>query len=209
MEIKLSGNRAQLPGFILQPKCHVSVEGRGTGKSADIGFWLDKLIRLMPKSIIALTGKTYGQLLTRTLPSSLKILNQLGYQKDQIYVIGKNPPPFFDSSYEEISKFDNFISFSNGTRIALISQSEPGSGRGCNVDFEIADETLTLNKEQYDQEIVPTNRGNLEFFGYKSSNPVYLLHGFKYSTSMPPTRDGRWVLEYVDYYEKGSRHTFV
>ena len=202
MEIRLNANRAQLPGFILQPKCHVSVEGRGTGKSADIGFWLDKLIRLMPKSVIALTGKTYGQLLTRTLPSSLKILNQLGYQKDLNYVIGKKPPPFFDSSYEEINKYDNFISFSNGTRIALISQSEPGSGRGCNVDFEIADETLTLNKEQYDQEIVPTNRGNLEFFGKNSSNPVYLHHGFKYSTSMPPTRDGRWILDYADYYEK-------
>ena len=202
MEIRLNGNRAQLPGLILQPKCHVSVEGRGTGKSADIGFWLDKLIRLMPKSVIALTGKTYGQLLTRTLPSSLKILNQLGYQKDQNYVIGKKPSAFFESSYEEINKYDNFLSFSNGVRVALISQSEPGSGRGCNVDYEIADETLTLNKEQYDQEIVPTNRGNLEFFGSKSQKPVYLHHGFKYSTSMPPTRDGRWVLEFADYYEK-------
>ena len=48
MQINLSGNRAQLPSFILQPKCHVSVEGRGTGKSADIGFWMDRLIRLMP-----------------------------------------------------------------------------------------------------------------------------------------------------------------
>ena len=173
---------AQLPGFILQPKCHVSVEGRGTGKSADIGFWLDRLIRLMPKSVIALTGKTFGQLLTRTLPSSLKILNQLGYQKEQNYVIGKKPPAYFDSSYEEISKFDNFVSFSNGVRLPLISQSEPGSGRGSNVDFEIADETLTLNKEQYDQEVVPTNRGNLEFFGHKSNNPIHLHHGFKYST---------------------------
>ena len=193
---------AQLPGFILQPKCHVSVEGRGTGKSADIGFWLDRLIRLMPKSVIALTGKTFGQLLTRTLPSSLKILNQLGYQKEQNYVIGKKPPAYFDSSYEEISKFDNFVSFSNGVRLPLISQSEPGSGRGSNVDFEIADETLTLNKEQYDQEVVPTNRGNLEFFGHKSKNPIHLHHGFKYSTSMPPTRDGRWILDFAQYYEK-------
>lgn len=201
MDIRLSGNMAQLPGFILQPKCHVSVEGRGTGKSADIGFWLDRLIRLMPKSVIALTGKTYGQLLTRTLPSSLKILNQLGYQKDLNYVIGKKPPAYFDSSYEEINKFENFVSFSNGVRLALISQSEPGSGRGSNVDFEIADETLTLNKEQYDQEVIPTNRGNLEFFGNKSLNPVHFHHGFKYSTSMPPT-EGRWILEYAKYYEQ-------
>jgi len=202
MEIRLSGNRAQLPAFILQPKCHVSVEGRGTGKSADIGFWMDRLIRLMPKSVIALTGKTFGQLLTRTLPSSLKILNQLGYEKEVNYVIGKKPPPYFENSYEEINKFDNVISISNGTRFALISQSEPGSGRGANVDFEIADETLTLNKEQYDQEVAPTNRGNLEFFGAKSPKPIHLHHGYKYSTSMPPTRDGRWVLDFASYYEE-------
>ncbi len=202
MQINLSGNRAQLPSFILQPKCHVSVEGRGTGKSADIGFWMDRLIRLMPRSVIALTGKTFGQLLTRTLPSSLKMLNQMGYEKEANYVIGKRPPAYFETSYEELNKFENVISISNGTRFALISQSEPGSGRGANVDFEIADETLTLNKEQYDQEVAPTNRGNLEFFGAKSGNPVHLHHGYKYSTSMPPTRDGRWVLEFANYYEE-------
>ena len=196
MEITLSGNRAQLPSFILQPKCHVSVEGRGTGKSADIGFWMDRLIRLMPRSVIALTGKTFGQLLTRTLPSSLKMLNQMGYEKEANYVIGKRPPAYFETSYEELNKFENVISISNGTRFALISQSEPGSGRGANVDFEIADETLTLNKEQYDQEVAPTNRGNLEFFGAKSGNPVHLHHGYKYSTSMPSLVGGMEV-EYL------------
>ena len=70
------------------------------------------------------------------------------------------------------------------------------------MDFEIADETLTLNKEQYDQEVAPTNRGNLEFFGSKSGKPVHLHHGYKYSTSMPPTRDGRWVLDFAKYYEE-------
>ena len=157
MEITLSGNRAQLPSFILQPKCHVSVEGRGTGKSADIGFWMDRLIRLMPRSVIALTGKTFGQLLTRTLPSSLKMLNQMGYEKEANYVIGKRPPAYFETSYEELNKFDNVISISNGTRFALISQSEPGSGRGANVDFEIADETLSYVEEDFDVDIRTSN----------------------------------------------------
>lgn len=201
-EILLSANRAQLPKLLLMAPREVSVEGRGTGKSFDIGFTMDKLIRLMPKAVIALTGKTYGQLLTRTLPSSLKLLNQIGYQKDVNYVIGRKPPSWYADSYETLNKFDNIISFSNGTRFAMISQSEPGSGRGANTDYEIVDEALLLDREQYNNEVTPTNRGNREFFGH-----LPFHHGFKYSTSMPINKEGRWVLEYADYYyrERGIR----
>ena len=198
---------AQLPKLLLRAPCEVSVEGRGSGKSFDIGFKMDYIVRIMPRSVTALTGKTYGQLLTRTLPSSLKLLNQIGYQKDVNYVVGKKPPSWFRDSYEMLSKFDNVISFSNGTRFAMISQSEPGSGRGANVDYEIADEALLLDREQYNNEVSPTNRGNLEFFGRKSERPIAIHHGFKFSTSMPVNKEGRWVLEYADYYysERGIR----
>lgn len=201
-DISLSANRAQLPKLLLQAKSEVSVEGRGTGKSFDIGFTMAKLIKLMPRAVIALTGKTYGQLLTRTLPSSLKLLNQMGFQKDVNYVIGRKPPASFIDSYETLNKFDNVISFANGTRFAMISQSEPGSGRGANTDYEIVDEALLLDREQYNNEVTPTNRGNREFFGH-----LPFHHGFKYSTSMPVNKEGRWVLEYADYYykERGIR----
>jgi hypothetical protein len=206
-EVELHGNMAQLPKLLLRAPCEVSVEGRGTGKSFDIGFKMDQIIRTMPRSVTSLTGKTYGQLLTRTLPSSLKLLNQMGQQKDVTYVIGKRPPAHFKDSYETLNKFDNVISFINGTRFAMISQSEVGSGRGANVDYEIADEALLLNQEQYNNEVSPTNRGNLEFFGKKSRRPIWLHHGFKFSTSMPLNKEGRWILEYGDYYktERGIR----
>ena len=206
-DISLNGNLAQLPKLLLRAPCEVSVEGRGTGKSFDIGFKMDQIVRFMPGAVVALTGKTFGQLLTRTLPSSLKLLNQIGYQKDVNYVVGKRPPSWFKDSYETLSKFDNVISFSNGTRFAMISQSEPGSGRGANVDYEIADEALLLDREQYNNEVSPTNRGNLEFFGRKSNHPVDMHHGFKFSTSMPISKEGRWILDYGNYYyhERGIR----
>ncbi len=206
-DVYLYGNKAQLPKLLLQAPCEVSVEGRGTGKSFDIGFKMDAIIRYMPRGICTITGKTFGQLLTRTLPSSLKLLNQMGHQKDYDYVIGRKPPADFLSSYEQLNKFDNVISFRNGTRFVLISQSEPGSGRGANSDYEIVDEALTIDREQYNNEVSPTNRGNNEFFGKKSGNPVPMHHGFKYSTSMPVTKEGRWVLEYGEYYykERGVR----
>ena len=205
--VNVYGNRAQLPKLLLQAPCEVSVEGRGTGKSFDIGFKMDAILRQMPRCIVALTGKTYGQLLTRTLPSSLKLLNQLGHKKDFDYVIGRKPPADYVGSYEAINKFDNVISFRNGTRFVMISQSEPGSGRGANVDYEIVDEALLIDREQYNNEVSPTNRGNLEFFGRKSERPVPMHHGFKFCTSMPVNKEGRWVLEYGDYYykEKGIR----
>lgn len=201
MELTVSATKSQMMGLLLNPKYHVSVEGRGTGKSADIGFMIDRCVRQLPRAIIAITGKTYGQLLTNTLPSSFKILEKMGYIKEGNYVVCKRPPKWFQHPYESINKFDNIISFSNGTAFALISQTEKGSGRGKNIDFEIMDEALTINKEQYDYEVSPTNRGNNEYFGPKSGNPVSFHHGFKYSSSMPPTKAGRWILDYAQYYE--------
>jgi hypothetical protein len=126
---------AQLPKMLLPAKYMVSVEGRGTGKSYDIGFMMARIIQDMPRSVTTLTGKSYGQLLTRTLPSSFKLLNSMGHIKDVTYVIGKKPPSHFKQPYEAINKYDNIITFMNGTSFAMISQSEAGSGRGANSDF--------------------------------------------------------------------------
>ena len=109
MELSVSANRSQLPGLLFDAKSEVSVAGRGTGKSFAIGYKMDHVIRRMPKSVTAITGVTYGQLLTRTLPSSFKLLNQMGYQKEVNYVIGKRPPSYFKDSYESLNKFDNII----------------------------------------------------------------------------------------------------
>jgi hypothetical protein len=197
MELNLTANAAQIPGLVLSPFGHIAIEGRGTGKSFSNGFTMDRNVRAFPRGIISLTGQTFGQLLTRTLPSTFKVLEQMSYQKDVNYVIGKKPPSWFHDSYEPLSKFDNVISYSNGCRYLMTSQSEKGSGRGANTNFEQTDETLTLNKEQYDYEVVPTNRGNDEFFGHLPYN-----HGFKHTSSMPPTKQGRWMLDYAKYYEE-------
>lgn len=202
MDRIVSGNMAQLPKMLLNAKYMVSVEGRGTGKSYDIGFMMARIIQDMPRSVTTLTGKSYGQLLTRTLPSSFKLLNSLGQVKDVTYVIGKKPPSHFRQPYEAINKYDNIITFLNGTTFAMISQSEAGSGRGANSDFEIVDEALLLDREQYNNEVAPTNRGNNDRFGKKSPHPVPYHHGFKYCSSMPTNKEGRWLLEYGEYYQK-------
>ncbi|MBK9358807.1 MAG: hypothetical protein IPN08_15725 [Bacteroidales bacterium] len=156
----------------------------------------------MPRSVTAITGQTFGQLLTRTLPSTFKFLESLGYEKDKDYVIGRKPPKTFLLPYERILKHENFISFKNGNGYLLLSQDRSGSGRGPNVDREIVDEALTLDKEQYDQEVSPTNRGNEEHFGFKSPNPVKQHHGFRYVSSMPFMQEQKWLLDFGNTMKK-------
>jgi hypothetical protein len=170
-------NNPQLISIANNPKSEVDIWGRGTGKSFIVGWEMNKVSREMPRSICSITGQTYGQLLTRTLPSTFKFL-------------------------EPVLKYENFISFSNGTGFLMLSQERIGSSRGPNVDREIVDEALTINKERYDQETSPTNRGNEEHFGIRCKNPIKQHHGFRYVSSMPFMPEQKWLLQYADYYEE-------
>jgi len=196
-------NNPQQISVINNPISEVDIWGRGTGKSFIIGWEINEINRKMPRAVTSITGQTYGQLLTRTLPSTFKFLESLGYEKDKDYLIGRKPPRGWGHSpYERILKYDNFISFRNGNGYLMLSQDRAGSARGPNVDREIIDEALTIDKNQYDQEVSPTSRGNEEYFGFKSKDPVRQHHGFRYVSSMPFMQEQKWLLDYGKYYEE-------
>lgn len=196
-------NNPQLISVLNNAKSEVDIHGRGTGKSYIIGQEINQIVRNMPRSVSSITGRTYGQILTRTLPSSLKFLEKIGYEKDKDYIIGRRPPKSWTvTPFEKITKYDNFIQFANGTGFLMLSQEREGSSRGPNLDREIVDEALTLHKERYDQEVSPANRGNEEYFGIRSPQPVAQHHGFRYVSSMPYSQDQRWLLDYGKYYEE-------
>lgn len=195
-------NNPQLISVLNNARSEVDIHGRGTGKSYIIGWEINNIIRNMPRSVSSITGRTFGQILTRTLPSSFKFLERIGYIKDKDYVIGRRPPEHWHSPIEKITKFDNFISFSNGTGFLMQSQERVGSARGPNIDREIVDEALTLIKDRYDQEVSPSNRGNEDHFGKLTRKPVVQHHGFRYVSSMPYSYDQKWLLEYGKYYEE-------
>jgi hypothetical protein len=201
-------NKPQLLSVFHNAPSEVNIEGRGTGKSYKIGWEIKQIITTMPRSVTAITGRTFGQIYTRTLPSSLKFLERLGYQKDKDYVIGTKPPSQWIKPYETITKFDNFISFSNGTGFLLLSQEREGSARGPNIDREVVDEAITIHKERYDQEVSPANRGNEDHFGRLSKYPVPQHHGFRYVSSMPYSQDQKWLLDYGNYYQE-ERGIFI
>lgn len=197
-------NAPQQVSVVNDPISEVDIHGRGTGKSFIIGWEMNRIVRDMPRSITSITGRTFGQIYTRTLPSTLKFLEQLGFEKDKDFIIGRKPrrKEGFMEPYEKVAKFDNFISFRGGTGFLMLSQERQGSARGPNLDREIIDEALTINKERYDEEVSPANRGNEEHFGFKAPKRIKQHHGFRYVSSMPYSREQMWLLEYGQYYIK-------
>ncbi|HAN19624.1 MAG: hypothetical protein A2X13_14710 [Bacteroidetes bacterium GWC2_33_15] len=195
-------NPAQLISVLLNPKHEVQVWGRGTGKSNSQGNKVDRIVKSMPRSSSVMTGKTYMQLLTRTLPPMISFLERMGYLRNRDFFIGKKPPKIWGwrEPYEAPLSYEHYMVFGNpqgSVGFHLTSQDRVGSGRGLNTDFELTDETLTIDIDRYNKEIHATNRGNLNRFGKLSWH-----HGTHHSTSMPYSNEGKWLLDAGDYYEK-------
>lgn len=194
---EFSLNKPQIVSTLLNPKTQVDMWGRGTGKSNNIGWDVQQMYRYMPRGVFGIVGKTYMQLLTRTLPATISFLERIGIYRDVHFVIGHAPPKSWPRPFEEpANKYENFITFKNGLGASLLSQDRKGSSRGPSLQRIIADEALLLDKEMFDNEISPTVRGNKEFFSHL---PFYC--GYHFSTSMIYTQEAAWLMKMCDYYE--------
>lgn len=198
-------NPAQMAYLLMQAKNKYVIYSRGTGKSFIVGAEVDENVRLMPRGVTTLAQATYGQALTKTLPSTFKLLEQLGYKRYDTktrtgdYVVCRTPPEGWYRPYEHLMSYEHCITFSNGHVLYILTQD--GNSRGPNADFNITDEALTLDKEQFDQEVAPTNRGNEHIFGRKSKTPLFKHHGNAFFSSMPYEPEQKWLLEPAKYYE--------
>lgn len=203
---EISVNPFQFNAILLPAKVKVHVAGRASGKSFQNGYELYDNIKIMPRGITTITQRTYGQALTKTLPSTFKLLEKFGLKrynpktKTGDYVVCQKPPAGFLTPYEKILSYDNAISFINGHAAVLLSQDT--NSRGPNADFNITDEALTLDKEKFDAEVAPTNRGNEDIFGRLSKKPLLKHHGLLFTSSMPYTSEQRWLIEFAKYYEE-------
>ena len=199
-------NPAQLALMLNPCKTKYALMSRASGKSFITGYEIDENVRLMPRGITTIAQATIGQALTKTLPSAFKMMEFLGYKrydpKTQTgdYVVCRRPPDGWYQPYEHIMSTDYLIQFSNGHGLYLLSQAT--NSRGPNADYNITDEALTIDKEQFDQEVAPTNRGNEHIFGRQSAHPVLKHHGNTFLSSMAYTPEQRWLLEPAGYYEE-------
>lgn len=204
----ISLNSFQINAQLMKAKIKYLVAGRGTGKSFINGAEVDENVRLMPRGITTITQDTLGQALTKTLPSTFKYLEMLGYKrydertKSGDYVVCRKPPAHFYEPYERIMSYEHMITMSNGHGLYLLSQA--AGARGPNGDYNITDEALTIDKVKFDQEAAATNRGNEDHFGFlrKDGPPVYKHHGSTFTSSMGYLPEHKWMTEPAKYYEE-------
>lgn len=160
-----------------------NIWGRGTGKSFIIADLMDTILQTMPRSTWSIQGATFQQLLTRTLPGTFEALEILGFEKDVDYFINKQPPKNSILPFYKPLKYDNYITLRrpDGYCVGfnLLSQDR-SSSRGNSTDGIICDESLLLNIEDFNQQVVFTNRGHEQYY---SNLPIH--HAIFHFSSMP------------------------
>lgn len=169
----------------------VAIWGRGTGKSD--GLIAPRVAHnafAMPRSMGALVGRSYSQILTRTLPAMMRGLERIGYRLNRDFTVRERGPKTWELPLFTPLDWHNFIHFRCGSAIALVSQQNPGSSNGPSFDYAAADEAKFLKREQYEEELLPAMRGNRDRFGHLSCHQSTLM-----ASDMPTSPSARWLLE--------------
>ena len=181
----------------------VFIGGRGVGKSFDNGLEVAKKVRDLPRSKGLFVGVTYTQILTNTLLPMKSAWETMGYYEGIHYVVGKKPPEHFVKPFQRPEKYENVITFWNGTTLVFGSMDRPQLMRGSSYDWVITDESLLIKKDQYDQIIQ---------FAIRATHPS--LKGMPghlqeiFTSSMPYGSLGSWLLEYELKMKQAPEHYF-
>ena len=186
-------NGKQLEAMMIAAKDEFIVASRGFGKS--VGIDAPRLLRnvtAMPRSNGALISPTYAKLLSNTLPAVCYALEEFGYKRDVHYVIGREPKSKlnFAKPYIQPFKYENTMSWYNGSILHFLSFDRPMSANSMNLDYLLGFEARYLNYDKMVTEVFPANRGNDRYFG---NCPWH--HGMSFTTDMPIQKSGQWILE--------------
>lgn len=198
---KIQLNEFQAYAMLSRSKYLVAVAGRGAGKTTCRGERWSRLLMEMPRSTGLLIFPSYQAGLTRIIPSLKHGLEMFGLYENLHYFIGKQPPRawrrYWGTAYESPNRWDRYVTFWNGTGAHMISHELPTDGKGLNTDWVDADEAALLDPAKIQENTDPTVRGTKasDFEGSR------LFCSRFYTTSMPLTPKGRWVLEYQNLAE--------
>ncbi len=193
---KIYFNNPQLEFRYVAAHTSVFVGGRRLGKSHGLNApWLLRNLQYMPGSCGGIVGATFQQLLTRTLPGTLKALADQGFKRNLHYYIGRQPPKSanFKKPVIEPVSYDHVIIWYNGSWQYLISQDIPGSSNSLTFQYLLGDEAKFLNYEKMKDETLPANGG---FKGPWKNSPW--LNSMLFTSDMPTSKKGSWFLSYKD-----------
>ncbi len=119
----------------------VLIAGRGFGKSFVNGISVMLKVATMPRSVdfssVPLIPRYYEHLLPMK-----HAWQMFGYEEGKDFVIGKKPPAHFATPYQKTDRYENVVTWWNGTTIIFGSMDRPQLIRGGNFDWVITDEAL-------------------------------------------------------------------
>lgn len=190
----ITPNLPQLRSQILCAPVTIDKWSRATGKSTGHAWRLEKIAFEMPRSKNGIEGRTYQQVLTKTLPGVIASLEQLGYYEDVHFVLNQKPPARWPRCYEKPGNYDNTMSWITGAMFQIISQDRPGDARGLNLDSLTGDEALTLDQTKLETGSMAANRGNNDKFKSKLHHSIHL------STSAGFGSEFKWIDNFGKYY---------
>ena len=170
----------------------VLIAGRGFSKSFLNGLEVADIVDKMPGSKGIFSSPTYAMIYTNTLlPMKAAWQQHMGYIEDIHYVVGKIPPKYFKKPYHRPTKYENVVTFWNGTTVIYGSWDRPSSMAGGSNDWFIDDEAFLHDKEELDLYVIPTLRGTHPSF---KSCDKHLQRSF--TSSMPFKGQGDWLLDF-------------
>lgn len=191
-------NRMQREAMMIRANQERYVCARGTGKSEgiDARFILQN-VWAMPGSLGGLISPSYAKAWGNTLPAIIKGLAKWGYHQDVHFYVGRKAPESanFKKPHHapQGSAWSNCIHFWNGTVLVVLSFTHSMSANSMSLDWVIGPEAKFLDYEKITAEVNPANRGNRDLFDYCPWH-----HSVLFSTDMPTSKRGKWILESED-----------
>lgn len=187
-------NRAQQEHLLISPNTAIIIAGRRFGKSFGVAApTVIRNVHEMPRSTGAFISDTFKQANMRTLPALISGLEHFGFKRDVHFVIGKRPPKSlgFAKPYIEPVRYDDVMSWYNGTIMVVISQDVPMSSNSMTLDWLVGDEAKGLDFDKLKDETLPANGGTTRYF---SDCPHH--HGILFISDMPVLKSAAWLLNY-------------
>jgi hypothetical protein len=186
-------NKPQLKVALIGANETTCIWGRGTGKSE--GVIAPKTMRnmeVMPRSRGSFVGRTYLQLLERTLPPVIKGWESQGYVRGKDFWVREKPPKHLNIPTPIVGPLtsEHTLYHRNGSVASMISQDRPGSANGTSLHWIAGDEAKLLDKQKYDNELMPANRGDERYW-----KDVPELHGIILASDMPTSKEALWLLD--------------
>ena len=188
-------NPAQQEYNLVSPHTGVVLAGRRFGKSMLQGITIRRNVFAMPGSTGVFVAETFKQASMRTLPSIISSLALLGLKNGIHFVVGKKPHKSLGYGQPKIPplRYDDVVSFFNGSIMVVISQDVPLSTNSMTVDWIVGDEAKGLDFEKLKDETFPANGGTTRWFG---DCPWH--HSMLFTSDMPVLKEGKWLLNYSE-----------